>query len=339
MGNFRQNIAIDLGSSNIRICVEDKGVVVSEPSAVTIRTETGEILAIGKRAKEMLGKTDEDIVTIKPIKQGVISEYTIAVNMAGHFLDKAVKNPIRRLVRPDVITAIHCNATNVSKRAAERALKEAGAGRIFFVDTPLASAIGAKLDISAPNGKMVVNVGGGITDIAVLSYNGIVSSCSVPVGGDTFDETIKNYFKKEYKMLLGDITAEKVKINNVCAYRDVRVEPFEVSALELSNRMPIDVTVNPDELVKPLNECITPILDGIKTALEATPPELASDIFERGILLTGGGCLLAGLDVLIGRATGIDVRVAENPQDCVALGCIKLLNNMSNEQKNELMSK
>lgn len=334
MGTFRQNLAIDLGSANIKIAVEKKGIVVDEPSCITIRTENGEIVAIGKKAKDMIGKTDSDTVTIKPIKQGVISEYTVAVNMAGILMDKAIKNPLRRLVRPDVITAVHSGVTNVSKRAAERALKEAGAGRIFFVEAPYAAAIGAKLDISAPGGKMVVNIGSEVTDIAVLSYNGIVSSTSVLVGGSSFDEAIKNYFKKEYMMIIGDNTAEKIKINNACAYGDERVEPFEVSAISVSERMPVEKTIKPQSLEKPLSDAAMPILDGIRNVLENTPPELASDIFERGILLTGGGSLLAGLDVLISRATGIDVRVADKPQNAVALGAIKILNRMSAEQKN-----
>lgn len=334
MGTFRQNIAIDLGSSNIKIAVEKKGILVNEPSCITIKAENGEIVAIGKKSKEMIGKTDSDTITVKPIKQGVISEYTVAVNMAGILMDKAIRNPLRRLIRPDVITALHCNVTNVSKRAAERALKEAGAGRIFFVDAPYAAAIGAKLDVSAPNGKMVVNIGSEITDIAVLSYNGIVAGTSVLVGGSSFDEAIKNYFKKEYRMLLGDNAAEKIKINNACAYRDVRVEPFEVSAIELSERMPVEKTVKPDELIRPIDDAAMPIMDGIRSVLENTPPELAADIFERGILLTGGGALMAGLDVLISRATGIDVRVADKPENAIALGAIKILNNMSSDQKN-----
>ena len=338
MGYFRQNLAMDLGSSNVYVCLERKGIVVKEPSVVAVRESKGEVVAIGKAAKDMVGKTDAEISTVYPIRNGVISEYTITMNMIAYFLDRAIKNPIKRIFRPDVIAAIPCEITSVEKRAVERALKEAGAGRIFFVDSPLAAAVGAQLDISAPNGKMVVDIGGGITDIAVISFDGIVASCSVNAGGITFDEAIKNYFKREYKMVIGDATAEKIKMHNACAYRDIRVMPFEVSATDLQSRMPVERQVKPDELIKPLNEAILPILDGIRSVLEKTPPELASDIFERGILLTGGGALLDGLDTLISKATGINVMVAERPQECVVVGAMKIFNSMSGDRKNEMMS-
>lgn len=338
MGYFRQNVAIDLGSSNVYVAVEKKGIVVREPSVVAMKS-TGEVVAIGRNAKEMVGKTDSDISTVRPIRGGVISEYTVTMNMISYFLDKAIRNPIKRIFRPDVITSIPCEITNVEKRAAERALKEAGAGRIFFVEAPLAAAIGAQLDVSAPSGKMVVDIGGGVTNIAVISFDGIVAGCSVNVGGSTFDEAIKNYLKKEYRMILGDATAEKIKINNACAYRDVRVQPFEVSATDLQSRLPVEKTIKPDEMIRPLSETILPILDSIRTVLEKTPPELASDIFERGILLTGGGALLAGLDTLISKATGITVLVAENAQECVVKGMSQILQSMSNDRKNAMMTK
>lgn len=339
MGYFRQNIAMDLGSSNVYVAVERKGIAVREPSVVAVREKEGEVVAIGRAAKEMVGKTDSEISTVYPIRNGVISEYTITMNMISYFLDHAIKNPIKRILRPDVIVAIPCEITSVEKRAVERALKEAGAGRIFFVDSPLAAAVGAQLDISAPNGKMVVDIGGGITDIAVISFDGIVASCSVNVGGIAFDEEIKNYFKREYKMVIGDATAEKIKIQNACAYRDIRITPFEVSATDLQSRMPVERQVRPDELIKPLSEAILPILDGIRTVLEKTPPELASDIFERGIVLTGGGALLEGLDVLINKATGINVVIADKAQECVVAGAMKIFRSMTNDRKNEMMSK
>ncbi len=339
MGYFRQNIAIDLGSSNVYIAVEKRGIVVREPSVVAVRENKGEVVAIGRAAKEMVGKTDAEISTIYPIRNGVISEYTITMNMISYFIDRAIKNPVKRIFRPDVIAAIPCEITNVEKRAVERAMKEAGAGRIFFVDSPLAAAVGAQLDISAPGGKMVVDIGGGITDIAVISFDGIVASCSVNVGGINFDEAIKNYFKREYKMVLGDATAERIKINHACAYRDERVTPFEVSATDLQSRMPVERTIRPDELIKPISEAAMPILDGIRSVLEKTPPELASDIFERGILLVGGGSLLAGLDTLISKTTGISVTIADHPQECVTAGAMKIFRSMSNDRKNEMMSK
>ncbi len=338
MGYFRQNIAIDLGSSNVYVGVEKKGIVVREPSVVAVRENKGEVVAIGRAAKEMVGKTDSEISTIYPIRNGVISEYTVTMNMIGFFIDRAIPNPVKRIFRPDVIATIPCEITSVEKRAVERALKEAGAGRIFFVDSPLAAAVGAGLDVSSPGGKMVVDIGGGITDIAVISFDGIVASCSVNVGGNNFDEAIKNYFKREYKMVIGDATAEKIKINNACAYRDERVLPFEISATDLQSRMPVERTVRPEELIKPISEAALPILEGIRSVLEKTPPELASDIFEGGILLVGGGSLLAGLDTLINKATGINVMLADHPQECITAGAMKIFTSMSNERKNEIMS-
>ena len=338
MGYFRQNIAIDLGSSNVYVGVEKKGLVVKEPSVVAIRENKGEIVAIGREAKNMVGKTDSEITTVYPIRNGVISEYTITMNMLGYFIDRAIPNPAKRILRPDVIVTIPCEITSVAKRAVERALKEAGAGRIFFVDSPLAAAVGAQLDVSSPSGKMVVDIGGGVTDIAVISFDGIVTSCSVSAGGSGFDEAIKNYLKREYKMVIGDSTAEKIKINFACAYREEGMSPFEVSATDLQSRMPVERLIKPEELIKPINEAAMPILEGIRSVLEKTPPELAADIFERGILLVGGGAMLAGLDTLISKATGIHVTLADHPQECAVAGAMKIFRSMSNDRKNEMMS-
>ena len=338
MGALRQNIAVDLGSSAIRISVEKKGIVIDEPSLVAVR-RSGEVIGIGGRARTLEGKTDEsDVTIIKPIKKGTISDYTVAVNMIGYFLDEAIKNPIRRLIKPDVITAVHCDITNVGRRATERALREAGAGRIFFVETPLAAAIGANLDVSAPNGKLIVSIGAEITDIAVISFDGIVAATSVNVGGRSFDEAIKMFFRREYKMVLGDRTAEKIKNENVCVYRDARVQPFDVSAFELSGRLPADKQIRPEEMVKLLSDIALPIVEGISKVLEKTPPELVSDIHQRGIVLTGGTSRFAGLDTFISKGTGIDTVIAEDPQNCVVNGCMKILENLTNEKKNELMN-
>lgn len=338
MGTLRQNIAVDLGSSGIRICVEKKGLVIDEPSVVAVK-RSGEVNAIGSMARNIEGKTDEDDITmVRPVKKGTISDYTVAVNMIGYFLDEAIKNPVRRLIKPDVITAVHCDTTNVGRRATERALREAGAGRIFLIEAPLAAAIGSNLDVSAPNGKLVVCLGAEITDIAVVSYDDIVSATSVNVGGRTFDEAVKTYFRREYKMVLGDRTAEKIKNEFVCVYRDVRVQPFDVSAFELSGRLPTDRQIQPEDMIKPLSDVAMPIIEGISKVLENTPPELVSDIHQRGIMLTGGLSKLAGLDIFISKGTGIDTVIAEKPEYCVVNGCMKLLNSWSNERKNEIMN-
>ena len=339
MGVFRQNIAVDLGSANVKIAVEKKGIAVSDSSVVALRRSSGEVIAIGRKASNMDGKIDKDITVIRPVSGGVISEYTVTVNMIGFFLDDAIKNPIRRMVRPDIITPLHCNATNVSKRAVERALKDAGAGRVFFVEAPLAAAIGANLDVSAPSGKMIVSIGAEITDVAVISFDSIVTGLSVNVGGRSFDEAIKTYLKKEYKMIVGDNTAEKIKNENVCIYGDARVQPFDVSAYEISGRLPVDKFVKPDEMKKQLSEVAMPVVEAISRVLESTPPELVSDIYQRGITLTGGGSLLSGLDTFIMKSTGIDTVVADDPQNCVVNGCMKLISGMSNEKKSELMNR
>jgi len=338
MGAIRQNLAIDLGSANIRICVENRGVQVDEPSYATINTETGAVLQYGKRAYDMLGKTDKGIVTIKPISQGAISGYSAVVSIVGQYMDRAIRNPFRRLIKPDIMTAIHCNTSNVGRRATERALKEAGAGRIFFAQAALAAAIGANLDISQPNGRLIVNIGADITDIAVISYNNVVVGESVMVGGNTFNEAIKNFFKKELKMAIGDATAEKIKLENLSLSENKRVESFEVSALEIGGNYPINRDIRPDELLKTLSECAFPIIQGISSVLEKTPPELVSDISQRGVVLTGGGSLLSGFDEYIDSTTGIMTKIADKPQHCVALGCMKLLAEMSNERKKELMT-
>ncbi|MBP5311603.1 MAG: rod shape-determining protein [Clostridia bacterium] len=335
---MRQNVAVDLGSSGIRIALEKKGVLIDEPSLVAVRPG-GEVVAIGGKARILEGKTgEEEVNIIRPVKKGTISDYTVTVNMVGYFLDEAIRNPVRRLIKPDVITPVHCDITNVGRRATERALREAGAGRIFFVESPLAAAVGANLDVSAPNGKMVVSIGADITDIAVISYDGIVAATSVNVGGRSFDEAVKTYFRREYNMVLGDRTAEKIKNENVCVYRDVRVQPFDVSAFELSGRLPQDKQVRPEEMVKQLSDVALPIVEGISKVLEKTPPELVSDIYQRGIVLTGGGARLAGLDIFISKGTGIDTVLADDPQYCVVNGCMKILNSLSNEKKNELMN-
>ena len=340
MANLRQIVSIDIGSSMIRIAVSGKGVAVESPAIVALRKDNdSEVAAIGEDAKEMIGKAEKDVNICFPVKNGVISHYTITVNLLGYLFDEAVKNPIKRLLRPDAIATIPCDLTSVEKRAVERCLHEIGAGRIFLVEAPLAAAVGAQLDVASPSGKMIVDIGAGVTDIAVISYNGIVACKSVPVGGNDFDEALRQYFRSTYYMDMGIVTAEKIKINNACAYRDAKIQPFDISAMNVQTKLPMEITVKPDETIRPLSEAILPILDGIRATLEQTPPELAADIFERGIILTGGSANLAGIDTLISKAVGIGVMPVDNPETCSCLGALKILESMTSDQKNDLMSK
>jgi len=333
---FRQNIAIDLGTSTILVGVEDKGIVIKAPSMVAVKNGTDNVLAIGEDAIVLLGRAPGDVSIIRPIQNGVISSYTVTKRMIEYFMDKAVRNPLKRFVKPDVIICIPSKTTGVEKRAVEKACKDAGAGRIFLIEEPLAAAVGAGVDISKPSGNLIVDVGGGTTDVAVISYEGIITSRSVKVAGDVFDNVIKNYIKKKYGILIGDRTAENIKIEAGCLYKNSRKDSVTVQGSDLQSGLPKEVTVTSDELVEPLVEACIPILDAVKEVLEETPPELAADIFGRGIILTGGGCLIDGFDSLIRTVAGIDVTVADDAQQCVVKGCLKILTEMPESQKNAI---
>ncbi len=333
MSVLRQNIAIDLGTATILVCVEKQGVVIKAPSIVAVKDGSNKVLAIGEEARSMMGRTPLNISTVRPIQNGVISSYTTTMEMLKYYINKAVKNPFKRLLKPDVIICVPSKTTNVEKRAVIQAAREAGAYRVFLVEEPLAAAVGAGIDISKPNGNMIVDVGGGTTDIAVISYEGVVTSRSVKVAGDVFDETIKNYLKKRHNLLVGDRTAESIKMEVGCLYHGLRNESIEIRGSDLITGLPSERVVTSEDVLDPLMETAIPILDGIHAVLEETPPELAADIYGRGIVLTGGGCLITGFDELIRKSTGIDVTVAENPQYCVALGSIKVLNKMTPKYK------
>ena len=336
MSFFRQNIAIDLGTSTILVGVEDKGIVIKAPSMVAVKNGTDKVLAIGDDAIALLGRAPGDVSTIRPIQNGVISSYTVTKRMLEYFMDKALRNPLKRFVKPDVIICIPSQTTGVEKCAVEKACRDAGAGRIFLIEEPLAAAVGAGVDISKPYGNLIVDVGGGTTDIAVVSYEGIITSRSVKVAGDVFDDVIKNYVKRKYGILIGDRTAELVKIEAGCLYKNIRKDSVTIQGSDLQTGLPKEVTITSDELVEPLVKACIPVLDAVKEVLEETPPELAADIFGRGIILTGGGCLIEGFDTLLRTVVGIDVTIADDAQKCVAKGCLKILNSMSESQKNAI---
>ncbi|MBP5730502.1 MAG: rod shape-determining protein [Clostridia bacterium] len=333
MGLFKQNVAIDLGTSTVLVCVGKKGVVLKEPSIVAVKSNTRNIVAIGEDARQMIGRTPDDVTTVKPIQNGVISSFTITKKMIQYFINKALANPLKRIFLPDVIICVPSKTTNVERRAVEQAAQDAGAHRVFLVEEPLAAAVGAGLDISRPSGHMIVDVGGGTTDIAVISFDGIVTSKSVKVGGNDFDETIKNYLKRSRNLMVGDTTAEYVKIEAGCLYEGVRNDSVEVHGSNILTGLPSEHIVTSQELAEPLVSTALPVLDGIRAVLEETPPELAADIYTKGILMTGGGSLLAGFDELIHKTTGVEAFVADEPQYCVARGSIEILNRMSKNKK------
>jgi len=335
MGFLKQNVAIDLGTATVLVCVGKKGVVLKEPSIVAVKEGTRDVVAIGDDARAMIGRTPDDITIVHPIKKGVISSYTITKKMIQYFLNKAVKNPLKKIFQPDVIICIPCKTTNVERRAVEQATLEAGAQRVFLVEEPLAAAVGAGLDISRPSGHMIVDVGGGTTDIAVISYESVVASKSVKIGGADFDEAIKNFVKRTRNLMIGDSTAEMVKMSVGCLYEGVRNDAVDVHGSDMLSGLPAEQSINSQEIMESLITTAMPILDGIRAVLEETPPELAADIFTKGIVLTGGGSLIAGFDELIRKTTGVDAIVADEPQYCVARGSIKILNDMNAAKKNE----
>lgn len=335
MGFFRQNIAVDLGTATILVSVENKGVVINEPSIVAIKDGSNKILAIGEEARSLMGRTPFDISTVKPIQNGVISSYYTTMRMLKYYFKKALRNPLKRILKPDVIICVPSQTTDVEKRAVKKASQDAGAARTFIISEPLAAAIGAGIDISKPTGNMIVDVGGGTTDIAVISYGGIVVSKSVKVAGDVLDETIKNYLKKTHNLLIGDRTAEQIKMEIGCVYHGIRNGSLEIRGSDLITGLPNERVITSEELLEPLMEAVIPILDGIHAVLEETPPELAADIYSRGIILTGGGALIAGLDELIRKSTGIDAIIADEPQYCVAKGCNMFIMSMTSKDKIE----
>ena len=333
MGFFKQNIAIDLGTATVLVSVADKGVIFKEPSIVAVKEGTNEVLAIGEEARLMMGRTPFDIKTVRPVQNGVISSYTITRKMIEYYLKKAITNPIARKFKPDVLVCIPSNTTNVEKRAVYQAALSAGAGRVFLVEEPLAAAVGAGIDISRPTGNMIVDIGGGTTYIAVISYEGIVNSKSVRVAGESFDDTIKSYLKKKHNLMIGDSTAEEIKIEVGCLYHGAKKSSIEIRGSDLITGLPSERIITSEEILEPLIDTAVPILDGIHAVLEETPPELAADIYCKGIVMTGGGAQISGFDELIRKSTGVDVMLAEDPQYCVVRGCVSILNDMDNDKK------
>ncbi len=332
---FSKDIGIDLGTANTLVHVKNKGIVVREPSVVAVNSYTNEVLAVGNAAKEMLGRTPGNIVAMRPMKDGVIADFDKTQAMLRYFIHQALPNS--KFVKPSVIVCIPSGVTEVERRAVEDSVMQVGAKEAFLIEEPMAAAIGAGLPVEEPTGCMVVDIGGGTSEVAVLSLGGIVTSKSLRVAGDDLDEAIIQYIRKNHNLSTGERTAEQVKFELGSAYPIGEDKSMEIKGRDILTGLPKTITITTAEVRIALKEEVYAIIDAIKTTLERTPPELAADIMDRGIMLTGGGAMLRGLDMLISEETGIPVHVAENPLDCVVLGTGKVLDEI-NVLRNTLVS-
>lgn len=327
-GMFSNDLSIDLGTANTLIYVKDQGVVLNEPSVVAIRQDRSggskSVAAVGMAAKQMLGRTPGNIEAIRPMKDGVIANFFVTEKMLQHFIKQVHSNTFLR-PSPRVLVCVPCGSTQVERRAIRESAMGAGAREVYLIDEPMAAAIGAGMPVSEATGSMVVDIGGGTTEVGIISLNGVVYSSSVRIGGDKFDEAIINYVRRNFGSLIGEATAERIKHEVGSAYPGDEVNEIEVRGRNLAEGVPRSFTLNSNEILEALQEPLTGIVSAIMVALEQSPPELASDISERGMVLTGGGALLRDLDRLLMEETGIPVVVAEDPLTCVALGGGKAL--------------
>ncbi|MBU2710091.1 MULTISPECIES: rod shape-determining protein [Zooshikella] len=320
-GFFSSDLSIDLGTANTLIYVRDKGIVLNEPSVVAIRHHGNQksVAAVGMDAKRMLGRTPGNITAIRPLKDGVIADFNVTEKMLQHFINKVHENSFIQ-PSPRVLVCVPCKSTQVERRAIRESALGAGAREVYLIEEPMAAAIGAGLPVEEARGSMVVDIGGGTTEIAIISLSGIVYSESVRVGGDRFDEAIVTYVRRNYGSLIGDATAERIKQEIACAYPTEELREIDVRGRNLAEGVPRSFTLNSNEILEALQESLSAIVQSVKSALEQSPPELASDIAERGMVLTGGGALLRGFDQLLSEETGLPVVVAEDPLTCVARG-------------------
>ncbi|HNE26875.1 MAG TPA: rod shape-determining protein [Pseudomonadales bacterium] len=328
-GMFSSDLSIDLGTANTIIYVRGRGVVLDEPSVVAIRHHNGQktVEAVGLDAKRMLGRTPGNITAIRPLKDGVIADFQVTEKMLQHFIKKVHKNNFLGS-SPRVLVGVPCKATEVEKRAIRESVQGAGASEVRLIDEPMAAAIGAGLNVGEANGCMVVDIGGGTTEIAIISLSGVVYADSVRIGGDRFDESIINYVRKNFGIIIGDATAERIKQEVGCAFGGRELREIDVRGRNLAEGVPRQFTLNSDEILEALQEPLSGIVQAVKSALEQSPPELASDIAENGIVLTGGGALLRDIDKLLMEETGLPVIIAEDPLSCVAKGGGKALETM-----------
>lgn len=325
MFGFGQDIGIDLGTATVIAYVKGKGIVLREPSVVAVDNNTGNVLAVGKEARRMLGRTPGNIVATRPLREGVISSYTETEKMLKYFISKVCG---KFVFAPRIMICIPSQVTEVEKKAVIDAASQAGARKVYLIEEPIAAAIGAGIDISKPCGNMVVDIGGGTTDIAVISLGGSVVSTSLKVAGDKFDEYIVKYIKKKHNVMIGERTAEDLKINVGCVYPKIQDVEMDIRGRDLITGLPKTISIRSSEMLEALMEPAMMIVDAVHSVLEKTPPELAADISDKGIYMTGGGCLVDGLDKLLQEKTGINVMIAQDAVSCVALGTGKALDNL-----------
>ncbi len=328
---FTEEVGIDLGTANVLVYIKGKGIVLEEPSVVAVDEETDEILAVGQEAKEMLGRTPANIIALRPLRDGVISDYDVTERMLKYFIKKTCGSG--RFFRPRIMVCVPSGVTEVEKRAVREAAAQAGGKDVFLMEEPLAAAIGADIDISRPEGTFIIDIGGGTSDVAVISLGGIVASTSLKVAGDRMDEAIIKYMRKKHKLYIGERMAETLKKEIGTAAPRPEEISYTCSGRDLVTGLPREVEVTSTEMMEALEEPLQAICEATHSVLEKTPPELAADISTSGIVITGGGALLYGIDQRIQQRTGINVRIAENPMDCVAIGTGKALENIDILQK------
>ena len=321
-----KDIGIDLGTANILVTLKGKGIVLKEPSVVAIKRRTGNIVATGNEAKEMLGRTPEQIKAVRPMKDGVIADFTATQLMLKNIIAKVGKR--YNIGKPRVVVGVPSGITEVEERAVEEAVMQANAKEVYIIEEPMAAAIGASLDVGEPSGNIIVDIGGGTTEVAVISLGGIVISHSLRVAGDELDEDIVNYIKREMNLAIGDTTAEQIKVQLGCAMPLMTETTMEIRGRDLTTGLPKNVTISSTQIEEAMKESIVKIVDIVKQTLEKTPPELAADIMEKGIVLAGGGALIKNLDKLLSIETGMPVYIAEDPLDCVVRGAGKTLENI-----------
>lgn len=337
--NFNSDIGIDLGTATVLVYVKGQGIVLKEPSVVAINKDTNSILSVGEEARGMLGRTPGNIIAIRPLREGVISDYDITERMLKYFITKAIGKPALFGMKPQIAVCVPSNVTEVERRAVEDATRQAGARKVFVIEEPIAAAIGAGIDISRACGSMVVDIGGGTTDVAVISLGGTVVSQSIKIAGDNFDEAIVRYMRKKHNLLIGERSAEELKIHIGTAFDRTIPVSMDVRGRNLVTGLPRTITVTSDEMMEALNESVAAIVETVHNVLENTPPELASDIADRGIVMTGGGSLLYGLDKIITNRTGINAIIAEEAISCVATGTGQYIEFATSAIGSELISR
>ncbi len=336
-GSFSKDVGIDLGTANTLVYVKGKGIVLREPSVVATKKDTGAVLAVGEEAKHMIGRTPSNIIATRPMKDGVIADFDTTQAMLRHFISKSYRR--RKFFRPQVIICVPSGVTEVEKRAVLDAAHQAGAREAYLIEEPMAAAIGAGLPVEEPTGSMIVDIGGGTSEVAIISLGGIVAKRSIRVGGDEMDEAIALFIRKKYNLMIGDRTAEEIKINIGTAYERAEKTQMEIRGRDMVSGLPKTVTVDSDEVREALAESVEGIMEAIRVTLENTPPELSADIMDKGVVLAGGGAQLHGFDRRISDETGMPVYLAEDPIDCVVLGAGKVLSEIELLRRVALVSR